>query len=61
MLGILVITQVMMIPSAMNTIIQIILGAIIYILILIILKDKFVLENIRNILGRIKKWKNMII
>lgn len=55
MLGILVITQVMMIPSAMNTIIQIILGAIIYILILIILKDKFVLENIRNILGRIKK------
>ena len=44
-----------MIPSAMNTIIQIILGAIIYILILIILKDKFVLENIRNILGRIKK------
>lgn len=55
MLGILVITQVMMIPSAMNTVIQIILGAIIYILILIILKDKFVLENIRNILGRIKK------
>ncbi len=55
MLGNLVITQVMMIPSAMNTVIQIILGAIIYILILIILKDKFVLENIRNILGRIKK------
>lgn len=57
MLVILIITQATMNPSAINTIIQIILGAIIYTLILIILKDSFVYKSIKNILGRIKNEK----
>lgn len=58
MFAVLIIVQKKLIPSIINTIILIVLGASIYSIILILLKDKLLMNFINNLLSRIK-LKNM--